>query len=144
MSRYDHAAIYDDPQLGYWDPPYATTNHVEIDESYRMKWPPGYWERYDELRETALRVSKALSAHVVMRLDGRYHVYALMSAGANLAGPTYGPVATDRHEAWENFIKKFTEDTKNINTTKNGKASINGVAGVQEFGRRFREEKRRR
>ncbi len=144
---YDLDAIYGDPRLGHWNDSYAGSNNIEIDENYKMTWPDGYWERYEELRQTALRVSKAISVHMVMRLDGRYHVYALMSSGANLAGPVYGKVATDRHAAWENFINKFEAEATHSKAAKPAPMksdSLNGVKDVQEFGRRFREEKKRR
>lgn len=105
MPRYEALPIYGDPNLGYWDP--GGPQEVEIDDNYKMKWPDGYWQDYERLRERAFKVSNALSLHMVMCLNGRYRVYALMPAGVGSAGPTYGPEHHDRLGAWEQFIAGF-------------------------------------
>lgn len=92
--------------LGYLNEPMPPENEV-VDARYKIEWPPGYWEEYDQLRKDALRVSSALLIHMVMGITGKYRVYALMPKGSADAGPMWGPEGHDRLAAWKAFIETF-------------------------------------
>lgn len=85
---------------------------IEVDDSYKITWPEGYWSEYDVLKQEALKASDALSVSMVMGFSGRYRVYALMSSGAMKAGPRWGPEASDRLGAWRAFIQDFVPKLK--------------------------------
>lgn len=76
-------------------------------EKFEIKWPEGYWFRCDELARKASKAAGDVPVMMVMRLDGGYHVHAIMRMG-NRVQPVNGPRAGDRHAAWEAFIASLT------------------------------------
>ncbi len=99
--------IYGDPNLGYYEGDFGSSESDFVHHAPVTEWPAGYWPKYEELRAEAKKVSQALALHVVVGLNGRYHVYALMPVGIGKSGPTRGPEANDRNAAWEAFIGTF-------------------------------------
>ncbi len=86
-------------------------NKFESDEEFghasddvpAKKWPEGYWERYEALRDTARSACGRRSANVVALMNGHFEVRFLDSKGAEHTGP----ISSDRHSALEKFIAQY-------------------------------------
>lgn len=104
--RFNQNAIYDDPNLGYYDDP--ALPQVLIDVGYKIQWPEGYWDEYELLRKEAATASKAIILHMVMCLNGKYSVYAVLPARLGESGEVWGLERNDRLTAWKAFIGGFT------------------------------------
>lgn len=103
--RNNDQSIYGDSNLG--DHGWGGDFEYDVDPNFKMKWPDGYWERYDELKREAQTFSQAIALHMVVCLNGNYRVYALMPVGLGKSGPRFGPEARDRHAAWQAFLDTF-------------------------------------
>jgi len=115
--------IFGDPNLGYYEG--GGDFEHEVDLNYKTEWPEGYWETYEALKREAQTFSQAIALHMVVCLNGRYRVYALMPVGIGKSGPQLGPEANDRHAAWNAFIGSFIKtetSTAQLAPTKGRKA----------------------
>jgi hypothetical protein len=134
--------IYDDPGLGYWNEGPRPTNDVPESDVYKTVWPEGYWELYADLQKVALEVSEALDVHMVMCMDNKFCVYALMPAGKAVreGGVLHGPKADDRIAAWKAFIRTFAPKSVTIpaGTVKLGSPNANNDVMVD--GEKFAEQ----
>lgn len=72
-------------------------NHV--DENAK-KWPPGYWETYETLREEARDLCGFRNANVVALLNGYFEVRFHNKLGQEFSGPQ----CSDRLDALKRFI----------------------------------------
>lgn len=77
---------------------YVRDESEEPGESTK-KWPPGYWERYEDLRAEA-RKKCGREATIIVLMNGHYAVQYMDATGTNVRGP----VRSDRHAAYEEFI----------------------------------------
>jgi hypothetical protein len=103
--RYDDSGlIYGDSSLGRYDElaPRAD-EHVDTRSWEHTKFPPEYWEEYEQLRTDAQRKTKAADVSVVVRLDGKYHVQGYLPARGKVLSTPH----TDRLSAWKMFINEF-------------------------------------
>jgi hypothetical protein len=92
----------------YPDPP-QPFKHIDSSVWSSEQFPPEYWSKYATLQEKAQLISNAYAIHIVLLMDGRYRVYALLpGVGLRAAGACYGPAATDRNEAFRLFIEEQT------------------------------------
>lgn len=72
-------------------------------EDFKIVWPPGYWEEYDQLRVEAGRLSGDPHVRIIVKLNSTYQVRS-GTAGRYV----YGPETSDRLEAWASFINSIS------------------------------------
>jgi hypothetical protein len=124
--RFNKAMADDLYGLGYLNDPPPPREDVP-EANYKIEWPVGYWEEYERLRRDALALSGALVVHMVMGINGRFQVYALMpetNKVAQVAGPLRGPEAHDRLLAWQAFNETFRPKTIHVPANKNNDVMV--------------------